>query len=70
MVSPSTQFCRGDLRPHRISGCFEFSEHLRKTGSWVARDAITPEAGGVVSLIGVLQENFVHQDWHRFFALK
>ena len=31
-------------------------------------DAITPEAGGFISLIDVFRENFVHENWHRCFS--
>ena len=67
MVLPSTQFDRGNLRT---------ASHLRllrvqpassaETRSRVVMDAISPEASGFVSLIGVFPENFVHQKRHLF----
>ena len=54
MVSPSTQFDRSGIYvPHRISGCFEFSQHFSANQVTGRVDAISPEAGGFVSLIGV-----------------
>ena len=70
MASPSTQFDRGSLRT---------ASHLRllrvrvsifgrnPRAAWM--DAISPEALGSVCLIGVLQENFIYQDRHRFFEV-
>ena len=42
---------------HRISGRFEFSQHFCNNPVTSRVDAVTPEAGGFESLIGVFGEN-------------
>jgi len=69
LALPSTHSTVVVYVSHRISGRFEFSEHFCKNPVTGRMDGITPEArGGHESLIGVLRENFVHQNWHIGFV--